>query len=255
MSQVAGSGALDRSHPLLGAAVALLRFSRGFILYPVGLTTLALLTSLLLPKWYTSTVMFLPQSNSSSTLPSAIAAYAGQFGLTLPIGSDASPDLFADLVSSQAVMRELLVTCFKGAPLSKEGGCRTLLDVLDVSGDSLPEQLHEGTEALEKLLSARVDRSTNVVTVDVTMRSPTLALEVAQRLVDLLNKFNVERLQSQSGNERRFAAQRLEDAVKELRTAEDSLQRFLESNRTYAGSPLLQFQADRLQRRVQLRQE
>jgi len=85
--------------------------------------------------------------------------------------------------------------------------------------------------------------------------SPALAAAVANRMVDLLNKFNLERLQSQSRERRRFAAERLQDAERELRAAEADHLKFLQSNRRYADSPLLSFEQNRLARQVQLRQE
>jgi uncharacterized protein involved in exopolysaccharide biosynthesis len=87
------------------------------------------------------------------------------------------------------------------------------------------------------------------------MHSPELAAATANRMLELLNEFNLERRQSQSREQRRFTGDRLAEAEQELREAERSQLRFLQNNRQYQGSPLLEFQAEQLGRAVQLKQE
>jgi uncharacterized protein involved in exopolysaccharide biosynthesis len=74
-------------------------------------------------------------------------------------------------------------------------------------------------------------------------------------MLRLLNQFNLERRQSQSHEQRRFTGDRLREAEQELREAERAQLRFLQTNRQYEGSPLLEFQAAQLARAVQLKQE
>jgi uncharacterized protein involved in exopolysaccharide biosynthesis len=74
-------------------------------------------------------------------------------------------------------------------------------------------------------------------------------------MVELLNQFNLERLQSQSRARRQFAQERRDEAEKELKDAESEQLRFLQTNRRYADSPLLSFEEQRLARQVQLRQD
>jgi uncharacterized protein involved in exopolysaccharide biosynthesis len=73
--------------------------------------------------------------------------------------------------------------------------------------------------------------------------------------VELLNRFNLERRQSQSREERRFSGDRLASAERELRAAEQTHLAFLERNRAYSESPVLTFEANRLSREVQVKQE
>jgi len=78
---------------------------------------------------------------------------------------------------------------------------------------------------------------------------------VANHLVELINKFNLESRQSQSREQRRFSGERLAVAEQELRAAEQAQLAFLQRNRQYMDSPLLTFEYNRLSRQVQLRQE
>ena len=87
------------------------------------------------------------------------------------------------------------------------------------------------------------------------MPSRELAAAVANRMVELLNRFNLERRQSQSREERRFSGDRLASAERELRAAEQTYLAFLERNRAYTESPVLTFEATRLSREVQVKQE
>ena len=98
-------------------------------------------------------------------------------------------------------------------------------------------------------------QKTGVVELEVTAGNPGLAQEINQRLIDLVNEFNLRTRQSQAANERAFTERRLEEVRQELRATEDGLQSFLQRNRDYTNSPALTFQVERLQREVSMRQE
>jgi uncharacterized protein involved in exopolysaccharide biosynthesis len=78
---------------------------------------------------------------------------------------------------------------------------------------------------------------------------------LADRLVSGVGRFNVERRKSQAAAERQFVDGLAAEAERDLRTAEDGLQSFLQRNREMGGSPQLVFERDRLQREVALRQQ
>jgi len=84
---------------------------------------------------------------------------------------------------------------------------------------------------------------------------PELSVQVAERLLGLVNEFNLQTRQRQANAEREFVTLRLVEARAELAVAEDSMQAFLQSNRRIENSPQLGFDRDRLQRVVTLRQE
>ena len=94
-----------------------------------------------------------------------------------------------------------------------------------------------------------------MVNLDVTVPQPALALQINQRLLELLNEFNLRSRQSQAGEERRFTERRLAEVRQELRAAEDRLQQFMQRNRDLRNSPELTFQSDRLEREVMMRQQ
>jgi uncharacterized protein involved in exopolysaccharide biosynthesis len=166
-----------------------------------------------------------------------------------------SADFFAEVLTSRELLQTTLLSYFPDPDSSSTQRQRTLLSILGVDRDTESERINEGVRQFEKRITTSVDKRTGIISLEVELRYPVLAASVANRMVDLLNTFDVERLQLQSHQERRFAEARLAEAQKELDSAEQEQVRFLQTNRRYSDSPLLSFEADRLQRKVQLRQD
>src|SRR5690606_19548061 len=82
-----------------------------------------------------------------------------------------------------------------------------------------------------------------------------LAEHINRRIRADLNDFTLDKRQTQAEQERVFIEGRLEVARAELEAAEKELASFYEANRSYQNSPRLAFEAGRLERRVQIRQE
>ena len=216
---------------------------------------LAAVFLLLQRRTYTATTSFTPESSSSTGLMNnlvGLAGLAGQLGLGSGSSGSVSPEFFVRLVHSDEVLRPTLLAEFA---VDSASGRRPLLALLEVPGRTREEQLQTGAQILRKRTEATTDKSTGIVTLKVTLKSPLLASDVANHLVQLLNRFNLESRQSQSREQRRFSGERLAVARQELRTAEQAQLAFLQRNRQYLDSPLLGFEYNRLSREVQLRQE
>jgi uncharacterized protein involved in exopolysaccharide biosynthesis len=108
---------------------------------------------------------------------------------------------------------------------------------------------------LRRCLDVSIDAKTSVVRLSIWTRSPDLSEQVVQRIMGLVNAFNLRQRQSQASKERRFIEGRLAEAKTELRAEEDVLQAFLQRNREYRNSAQLLFEHDRLEREVNLRQQ
>jgi uncharacterized protein involved in exopolysaccharide biosynthesis len=108
---------------------------------------------------------------------------------------------------------------------------------------------------LSQRLQVQPDLRSNLVTVRLTLPDAVLAEAVLQRLLDLVQEFNIEKRQTSAAAERRFVEGRLREAEREMRAAESELQRFMSRNRRWEDSPLLSMQASQLQARVSLRQD
>jgi uncharacterized protein involved in exopolysaccharide biosynthesis len=136
-----------------------------------------------------------------------------------------------------------------------DAGTLTLVEHYESSGDTPARRRDEAIQSLEQNLETTVDATSGVVELRATATDPALALMINQRVLDLVNQFNLHTRQSQAAMERRFTEGRLEEVRGDLREAEDRQQRFLQRNRDYQNSPELLFQSERLQREVEFRQQ
>jgi uncharacterized protein involved in exopolysaccharide biosynthesis len=218
---------------------------------------LAAVISLLLPSVYTAQTTFTPVASSQS-LSGGLAnlmGLAGELGLSsITAGGSLPPEYFAEVLHSRSILESTLQSQF---PTSRDSAAprRTLLDILEVKGQTPRGRLEDGVRELDDHILASVDKRTGVINLRVKSRSPVVAAAVANRMVELLDEFNLNRRQTQSREQRRFTGERMEQAREELRGAEAELLRFLQANREYRGSPLLEYQASKLQRDVQVKQE
>jgi uncharacterized protein involved in exopolysaccharide biosynthesis len=223
---------------------------------PVAAAFVTALVSLLVPSQFTATATFVPEGESSGmSLPGGLASIAAQFGVGIPIGGSDSPRFYADVLKSRTIRDQVLLAAFPDPRSEAAGDSATLLDLLEIEGDSESERLEAGRKALAKTTGVRVDNETNIVTIAVETRYPVLSAGVANLILELLNRFNLETRQSNAQERRSFVEERVGEAEAELREAEEELKVFYERNRQYEGSPELRFQADRLQRQVTLKEE
>jgi uncharacterized protein involved in exopolysaccharide biosynthesis len=220
-----------------------------------GLLMFALVAGLTLyfPRTYTSRSSFMPQARKASSSLSGIAA---QFGLAMPTADGSqSPAFYGDLVQSRGILSSVVDTPFEYE--SDEGGKAkgTLTEFYKSKGKTPALRRDAAIRRLGDDISAATIQKTGVVNLDVTVPQPALALQINQRLLELLNDFNLRSRQSQAGEERRFTERRLGEVRQDLRAAEDRLQQFMQRNRDMRNSPELTFQADRLQREVMMQQQ
>ena len=214
------------------------------------------LASFLLPQRFTALASFTPESPSSTRSLSALGGLAGlasQFGLPSGLLGSAQPDYYAAVLSSREVLEDLLNSRFRIPASAKDSA--SLEKILGISGKTPLERNEKGVRLLRKRVQPVVDKRTGIVDIRVTLSSPTLSAAVANRLLAILNDFNISRKQSQSRAQRQFTEQRRAQAEAELRAAENEELHFLQANRSYRGSPLLEYEAARLQRVVQQKQD
>jgi uncharacterized protein involved in exopolysaccharide biosynthesis len=184
-----------------------------------------------------------------------LAGISAQLGLgNLIQGTEfGSADFYKELLETRAILGEVADTPFD---IPREDGQfhGTLADYWKIRASTPERRRDRAIRRLRDVLSITVDHRIQLVAVAVKTRSAHLSEAIAERALQLVNRFNQERLQSQSAQERRFIGSRLEEAKGELRDAEDAVARFMQQNRDFRNSPVLFFQYERLQREVALRQ-
>jgi uncharacterized protein involved in exopolysaccharide biosynthesis len=204
-------------------------------------------------RTYSAGASFITQGSKPAS--SNIAGLAAQLGVNVGAGdAGTSPAFYLDLVQSRGILRSVAESTYRFT--SDTGAVAGKLDrILGVPG-STPAQLAENTtRSLRSRITPTLNQKTGMVTFVVRSPYRELSFEIVNRILVELNRFNLERRQSQAAMERKFAQARLTDAESQLRSVEDQLQEFFQRNRDYRNSPTLVFQAERLQREIGLRQQ
>lgn len=238
---------------LLAVVNLMLRRRRLIVGFAAIGAVVGLLSGLLSTRMYVSEVLFLPQSNESNL--SGLALAATQFGVRLPTstGGGWGPPVYVELLQSAALLEPIALDSVR-LP-EEEGRGAILAELLGVRSVDQKGFGDRAVIALRNAVTVRELKTLNAVQVRVTTRWPSVSYAVVERLVQAVNEFNLETRQSQASAERQFLAGRVKEAEQALRQAEDTLQGFLQGNRSIAGSPELAFDRDRLQREVGLRQQ
>jgi len=211
----------------------------------------AAVVSLRQPREYTSSTAFVTQQRRGSSTLSGLAA---QLGVGVGAGDPMqSPQFYVDLASSRTLLNDLATTRYT---IRTDSGPRagTLMELYPPSGPTPARRREALLRRLRDEVRASMTQQTGVIRVAVTAPYPDLARQLAVRVVELVNAFNLETRQSQARAEREFIEQRLDAVRGELREAENRLQNFLQRNREYANAPSLAFERERLQRELSMRQ-
>jgi uncharacterized protein involved in exopolysaccharide biosynthesis len=220
----------------------------------IALITALVATPILMlqPRQYASVGSFIIQGSRAGPSMSSLAS---QFGISVP-NADArqSPAFFGDLLRSRKIL-ETAADARYCAPCNVANQPQPLPDLLEIKGGSAMERREKAIELLAKRVAAAVSPRTGLVTFEVTLPSPLLAKQVADRLLDEVARFNLGMRQSDMLAERRFSERRLEEVATDLRRAEQALSNFRSANRNYQGSAGLSMREEELRREVGIRQQ
>ena len=212
------------------------------------------LITLFIPNRYTSTARILPGDTPGGGAGS-LAMMAATAGISLP-NADSPDAAYVDILESRSIREELLKTRFRFHQRSWRFGAEqlrdeTLYDYLDKAN------MDRAVLALKEHISTTRDLKTRLLTLSVETESPELSQQAAQRLVQLLGEFAVDKAKTRGGEKAAFAEDRLKEARSELDRAQAQFQRFLEVNRNYAFSvdPAVKLEGARLEMEYRLRQQ
>lgn len=250
-----GAGEPQGERSLLELVTLAVRRRRLLVGLPLVAMIAALLLSFVLPHEYTVQSRFMPEATQAQA--SRMAGLASQFGIDIGGDNTESVVFYQELLSSGEVLRAAALTNY--AFPRRETGSDTirgnLVELLHADGDTPDERIKNAIEQLRELVAALPDRESQIVTLRTSAPWPALSVELNQRLLALVNEFNLDRRQSRAAAERKFLQGRVDSAGAELRAAEVALERFLTENRRYEESPQLRFEFNRLQRRATFTQD
>jgi len=244
-------GAIGDDEISLWEVLAVLLRRRGVIVAStLFIGALAVTFALVRAPSFSTEASFQPQGSEASQ--SQLLALASQFGVNVGGGGgELSPAFYAELLTSREILFRVAEFDFQ-----VDGATVRLVDLLEIEEDTEELRLKSAIEWLrESAVSVQTGRETGIVTVGVTTDWPELSLQIADRLLHEVSRFNLETRQSEAASERAFIEARVDNARKDLQEAENELQAFLQANRQFQDSPELAFQYERLQRNVSLRQQ
>lgn len=248
-----GGGTSNSDAGLLDYAWVMLHHWRLVVGTPFVAALITGLISLVLPQRWTAEIEFVPETSSSIKLPSGVGALAGQLGIALPSSNPLeSPAFYAKVAESRPLMERTLTTRFPVPGNVRDSAA--LIDLLKIPEGAPLRRMEKGVKRLRKYTEVRIDNKTSTLRLDVETRDPRLSAGVANQMVGFLNDFNRNTRTLQARERRKFAEARTEEAQRDLDQAEDALRNFLTRNRQYEAPPL-QFERNRLERQVQMRQE
>jgi len=234
----------DAAPSAVGLAVIVLRQRHSVLRIVLAALLFGLLGAILSPRDYTSISVFMAQGRSASTSAS-MSGLAAQLGLPVASGDPTqNPAFYADLLKARAILAPTVAAFYPA-----------LSRAYDVSAKDSAIAREATMEEFSRHVRAAVDPRTGVVRLSVTAPSAALAEQLNQKLLDLVNDFNLRSRQTQAGTERAFVERRLAEVGSQLRAAEDRLATFLASNRAYQNAPDLLFAYNRLIREVTDRQQ
>lgn len=245
----------DEDIPLISFLNIILRYGR-VVLVATLVGVAATVAAGLLFGGYRAQAVFAPVVGSQSPIGD-VASLAAKFGINVA-GAVGSPvGFYADLPTTDGMLSQLAETRFSFATGAngRDTLRGTLIELLKARGDTPQELLQDAVDHLQRKIDVTSDLGAGTVTVKAVAPWPALAEQMTRRILDLVNVFNVEQLQSQARAERAFVEDRVQAAQRELEDAENQLEVFLTKNRTYQTSPKLTIEAGRLQRRIDLRQQ
>jgi uncharacterized protein involved in exopolysaccharide biosynthesis len=225
----------------------LLRRRRLMIALPIVFALAGVTAALLTPRKYTASASFMPQSNEGSGGAGGAAALARQYGLNL--GSERpgySPQFYANLILSRGILRRVVETKYPGAGPAGRG--QSLIEMYEAP------VWYEAIDKLKKNVGVAVGKETDVVDVRVSTVDPRVSEQVLAQILELLNEFNLAVRRQKAVEEVRFTQARLDEFSDSLNAAESALKTFLDRNRQ-VQNPQLQFELQRLERQVGMRQE
>jgi len=239
----------DPHIPVAAILHAIRMHIRTIVVFACFGAALSLAVVLFQRRTYVSHASFMSQSRKTSTdLPFSL-------GINLALGDASSPPQFyVDLLNSRALLGSLAVQQFVMVDESGKQTDASLLDILGVKGSNQRIREYSAVDRLRELIATSVVQKTGVIGLEVAAPNPLLAQQMAEALLEKLNKFNLETRQTQAGAERRFTEQRLAEVRLDLRATEDRLQDFLQANHERL-SPVLMLQQGRLEREIDLQQQ
>jgi uncharacterized protein involved in exopolysaccharide biosynthesis len=218
----------------------------GSTLVALGAGVVFFLLLLLVPDEYESESILLVSSSTKSATTGLAALAASQLGLGATTGDVTTPQFVVLAVATNAVLDEVLNRPYRRTDSTWSSLGAYIAE--DTAGlRAKPRKVRKDLEDRVELLA---DLRAPVLTLTVTDDDPRGAQDIAAGIIDALQKFLLTNRISNSRDQREYLERELANARTRLAEQEQALEDFLARNRSYASSPGLNLDLNRLRRRL-----
>ena len=211
-----------------------------------SVTVAAIIISLLLPKYYRSTVIILPETNPSKLAGlSNLASLAG-----VNVGGEVSlSKLYPTIVTSEAVLKNVIYQKYRTMSFPDSAD---LLKIWDID-DKDPQLAYEAMlNSLRGGLEVSLDNKTNVLSISLLTKEPQLSADIVNKITSELDVFVQTKRTTSASEQRKWIEGRLKEVKGDLEKSENALKDFRENNRKVSDSPQLLLEQERFIREVQI---
>jgi tyrosine-protein kinase Etk/Wzc len=191
---------------------------KSFVLKTVVIVVLlALIVSLMLPSWFTSTVTILPPQQPSS-MSAAVLSQLGSFG-----GASALSGLAGGLNLKNPA--DTYVALLKSRSVED-----AIIERFQLMARYKKRRLSDTREALERHCSIESNAKDGLIRIAIEDRDPRRSAEMANAYLEEFRKFSARLAITEASQRRLFFSQQLEQAKDNLAAAEENLKRTQQSS-------------------------
>jgi uncharacterized protein involved in exopolysaccharide biosynthesis len=206
---------------------------------------------------YSSNVTILLPDNQSNNM-SGLAGLASQFGVNVPSVSQADLSnigLLPQLIKSRTFAEKLFNKEFYSKKYNKKINLLSLItNEININELNKEKFIISGLSELNGMLKFSEDRNSSIKTISVTTSEPIFAKELADVVLDELEKLNLLYKSQNANKKAEFIENRISSVLEGLNQSEIKLKAFNERNRQLS-SPSLMLEQERIQREVDVQKQ
>jgi len=163
------------------------------------------------------------------------------------LGGPENPVLtFPEILTSRTVLQRVALSSYRGG---------TVMTALGIKGGMDSRTLDQGVRELSSRVQVSSNPRSGIIAVSAVTGDSLLSSCIVSRMLEELDRFNVESRVTRGRATREFVQARMDEAKRDLGLAEQSLMSFRQNNLRIGNSPELQLEQARLERNVEARSE
>ncbi len=229
--------------------LSVLWHSRKFIrIVTGGVTVLAVIISFLLPEYFRSTAILLPDTDKSKLASGGMSDLAALAGVSVN-GEVALVKLYPTIIRSESVLRNVIYSRYKTKAYPDSAN---LIQFWEIKEKNSEREYEVALLALRTALEVSMDIKIGVVTMAIETEEPQLSADILNNIIREV-EINIRMKRNSNVSEQRmWIDARLVEVKADLSKAENAFKIFREKNRSVSGSPQLLLDEERLMREVQI---